>query len=62
MYASGSAASSYPEPEDLYLEEVWNIDDEGKFIERVEDTMGLLVNSETIDYIELFKYKVKEGT
>jgi len=41
--------------EDLYLQEVWDIDNNGKFTKPVEGTMGLLVNYNTVDYIELFK-------
>lgn len=59
LYAYESAASSYPETEDLYLQEVWNIDSEGKFSSPVEDTMGLLVNYTAIDYIEIYKSKVE---
>ena len=55
LYAYESAASSYPEAEDLYLQEVWDIDNNGKFTKPVEGTMGLLVNYNTVDYIELFK-------
>jgi len=55
LYAYESAASSYPEAEDLYLQEVWEIDNNGKFTKPVEGTMGLLVNYNTVDYIELFK-------
>jgi hypothetical protein len=55
LYAYESAASSYPEEEDLYLQEVWEIDNNGKFIKPIEGTMGLLVNYNTVDYIELFK-------
>jgi hypothetical protein len=55
LYAFESAASSYPEAEDLYLQEVWEIDNNSKFIKPIEGTMGLLVNYNTVDYIELFK-------
>jgi hypothetical protein len=54
LYNNGSFASSYPEKEDLYLEEVWKINSEGKFIEKLADTKGLLVNHDSIEYIELF--------
>lgn len=55
LYAYESAASSYPEKEDLYLQEIWALNDEGKFTNPIDDTMGLLVNYNTVDYIELFK-------
>jgi hypothetical protein len=55
LYAYESAASSYPESEDLYLQEVWEIDNKGKFTKPIEGTMGLLVSYNTVDFIELFK-------
>jgi len=54
LYAYESSASSYPEDSDLYLEQIWNLDDEGKFLKPVDGTMGLLVDCESVDYIELF--------
>lgn len=52
---SKSFASSYPEKEDLYLEELWKIDESGIFLEKVEGTNGLLISFEEIKYIEFFK-------
>jgi hypothetical protein len=60
LYAYASAASSYPEKEDLYLQELWELDDEGRFEKPIDGTMGLLVNNDSVDYIELFQYK-EEG-
>jgi hypothetical protein len=54
LYGTDSFASSYPEKEDLYLQEVWKVDEEGKFIEKISGSKGLLVNYDTIEYIELF--------
>jgi hypothetical protein len=59
LYGIDSFASSYPEKEDLYLQEVWKIDSEGKFIEKILGSKGLLVNHSLIEYIELFD--VTEG-
>ncbi|GHU69701.1 hypothetical protein FACS189450_03000 [Spirochaetia bacterium] len=55
LYAYESASSSYPEEGDLYLQAVYEIDNAGKFIKPIDRTMGLLVNSSLVDYIELFK-------
>jgi hypothetical protein len=55
LYAYESAASSYPEKEDLYLQELWELDDEGRFEKPIDGTMGLLVSYDSIDYIELFQ-------
>jgi hypothetical protein len=54
LYGGGSFTSSYPEPADIYLEEVWRIDDAGRFLEKIDRTAGLLVRFEEIDYLEFF--------
>jgi hypothetical protein len=59
LYGYDSFASSYPEKEDLYLEEVWKIDNDGKFVEKIANTKGVLINYNSIEYIELFD--VNEG-
>jgi hypothetical protein len=55
LYSGNSFASSYPEKEDLYLEELWTVDEKGVFLRKVENTKGLLVNFEEIKVIEFFK-------
>jgi hypothetical protein len=49
LFSGKSFASSYPE------EELWRVDENGKFKEKVEGTNGLLVNFEEIKYIEFFR-------
>jgi len=46
-------------PFDLYIEETWKIDKEGKFKERVDGTKGFIVKYEDIKCIEFFE---KKGT
>jgi hypothetical protein len=55
LYTSKSFASSFPEKEDLYLSELWRLDEDGGFIEPVENTGGLLVNFEEVNFIEIYK-------
>jgi len=54
LYGPNSFASSYPEEEDVYLQEIWKIDEEGRFMEKIPDSKGLLVNHNAIEYIEFF--------
>jgi hypothetical protein len=55
LYSGNSFASSYPEKEDLYLSQLWKVDEQGVFKEPVENSGGLLVNFEEIHFIEFFK-------
>jgi len=50
-----SFASSYPAEEQIYLEEVWRLDENGGFIEPIERSKGILVLSKEILLVEFFK-------
>ena len=54
LYTGESFASSYPEPQEVYLSEVWRVDEQGRFRDRIEGTKGVLVNHQVIEYIEFF--------
>ncbi len=54
-----SFASSFPAEEDLYIEELWVIDEEGKFKERIENSGGCLIRRNDINFIEFFKLSEK---
>jgi hypothetical protein len=57
LYTDKSFASAYPEKEDLYLSELWRLDEKGEFQERIENSGGLLVNFEEVSFIEIYKLK-----
>lgn len=50
-----SFASSNPAEEQIYLEEVWKLDDDGKFLGAVERTKGIIILSAEILSIEFFE-------
>lgn len=54
FYAGASFASSFPQAQDVYVEEVWRVDDAGRFVERVDRTAGALIKGEDCNLIELF--------
>lgn len=54
LFSDRSSASSYPRTEDLYLEEIWRVDEGGRFLERIEQTAGVLVRREECTHIEFF--------
>ena len=55
LYHGDSFASAYPEKEDLYISEVWSTDSQGHIQAKIPGTKGMLINKETVDYIELFR-------
>lgn len=60
FFGKHSFASSFPAEEDLYIEELWVIDDKGGFEKRIESSGGCLIRSNDIKFIEFFKPSPKE--
>jgi hypothetical protein len=52
-YGSKSFAGLHPISGHLYLEELWYIDDDGKFLEKVPESRGLILRPDDYNYIEL---------
>jgi hypothetical protein len=55
-YGGKSFASSRPAPEQLYLEETWVLNEDGGFDRPKEKSSGIIILSEEIESVELFKY------
>ena len=56
-----SFASSYPASEDIYIEQVWEISEQGKFLEKIPQSIGMLVTRDSIEYIEMYSFNKEEG-
>lgn len=54
LLAEHSCASRFPNDEDIYIEEVWKLDEAGRFIKRIEQTAGALIKRADCTHIELF--------
>lgn len=54
IYDTKSFASAFPEKEQIYLEEVWKLDDNGVFIEPIKRSAGIIILGEEIVSIEFF--------
>jgi len=50
-----SFASSYPSEEQIYLEEVWELNDKGAFVKAIERSKGIIILGKDILAIELFE-------
>jgi hypothetical protein len=42
-FSTESYASAYPDPGHLYIQELWDVDEDGKFISKVEGGAGILL-------------------
>jgi len=59
-YEKKSFASSYPAPEQLYLEKVWILDENNNFTQAVKNSLGTLISGEHITYIEFLANEPQE--
>ena len=57
LYAERSNASSFPEAEQIYLQETWVIGEDGEFLRKKERTAGVIILSDEISHIELRVYE-----
>ncbi|WP_320729601.1 DUF6338 family protein [Enterobacter ludwigii] len=57
LYSYNSFATSRPEPEQLYLEKHWALDEEGDFDHELTDTLGILILTNEIESVEFIKLK-----
>lgn len=55
-YAGNSFASSYPAPEQIYIEECWHLDEHDTFDRPRGGTAGILIASSQIKTVEFFVY------
>ena len=55
VMGSRSFASSYPSDEDLYLEQLWSVTDQGQFLSPVPDTKGALISRSDCEYIQFIE-------
>ena len=51
-FGENSFATSSPNGQEIYVEEVWRLDEDGRFVEPVEETQGAIVNREDCTLIE----------
>lgn len=54
-FGENSFAASSPNAQQIYVEEVWRMDEDRRFIERVAGTEGAFVNREDCELIEFFE-------
>jgi hypothetical protein len=60
LFGPNSNASLYPEAQDLYMEQAWRLDEEGRFMQALEGSRGLLLRREDADIIEFLEVRVME--
>ena len=61
VYGERSFASSNPAPPQIYLEDVWELDETGHFLRPVDESEGILLLESEILAIEFFRYSSDSG-
>jgi hypothetical protein len=56
FYSGESYATGFPNEEQIFLQEEWNISPEGKFLSKINQTDGVLLNGRGMKKLELYKY------
>jgi len=54
-FGLNSRASASPKPKEIYVEDIWKLDDNCKFIESLKRNQGILISENNILTIEFFK-------
>lgn len=56
-----SLASSYPNAQQVYVEEAWRLHEDGSFAEPVASTVGAVVNLEECELVEFVAINLPSG-
>jgi Family of unknown function (DUF6338) len=59
-YGANSFATSFPNTQQVYVEELWRLDEEGTIVQQVTGTRGAIINKEDCELIEFLE--VQEAT
>ncbi|MCO5384185.1 MAG: DUF6338 family protein [Methanosarcina barkeri] len=57
-FQGDSFASTYPAEEQIYLEKVWKLDENGNFLEPLERSKGIIILKDEIAAIQFFENEV----
>jgi|GEM_PF-4379649 len=52
FYGPKSYASTYPQEPEIYVQEVWRVDETGAFVQKVTDSLGLVIRQSEWERIE----------
>lgn len=53
-YGINSFSSTFPNPKEIYIEEVWRLNKKGEFKNKIEQTEGILITENEISTIEFY--------
>jgi hypothetical protein len=56
LYGLNSCASSFPHPNKIFIEQVWEIDAENRFIKQIAYSKGMLIVENKIQSIQFYQF------
>jgi hypothetical protein len=54
-FGRNSYASAYPNPGHLYIEQLWRLDEDGRFLQELPRSMGVVLRPEDYHIVELYE-------
>jgi hypothetical protein len=54
LYSGESFASSFPQAQEIYVQELYHVTEQGKFGDKVERTEGAIIRFDECSFIEFF--------
>jgi Family of unknown function (DUF6338) len=60
LYSTQSYVSSFPTSQEIYVEEVWRIDEQGGWLDPIEDSAGAFIKMEECTHVELFQVDTRK--
>ena len=60
-FGDRSFASAFPSEEQIYIEEVWELDENGAFVKPVERSRGIIILGRDMSSVEFFDQEVEDG-
>lgn len=61
IYDVNSYTSAFPYEHDIYIEKIWELDEDGGFIQQIEQSAGMWVQGSEISAIEFFVNSIDEN-
>lgn len=59
-YGEQSYATSFPDEPEIYVEEVWRVDENGHFVEKVDGTFGMILKQAECERLEFLEVEPQE--
>ena len=54
QFDTNSFASAYPDPGHIYIEALWEVDAQGRFVQQVDGKPGMILRPEDYKYIQVY--------